>query len=76
VYFSRNGKVFEVEWEISGVPEYDFLLWWETDCKRWVHPDESPTTEEEQREIFQSLKGWLDENGHKTDLPATFQPIA
>ena len=38
LYYKRAGRMLELYTEISGVPEYNFLIW-EEGLEYWVYPD-------------------------------------
>lgn len=69
IYFKEAGRLIEFNWEMSGAPEYDILLWPE-DVKEWILPERMPVPEEKQRTILLALKAWLRKEGMKSDLEA------
>jgi uncharacterized protein YbaR (Trm112 family) len=73
IYHIDNGKVLELDWEISGVPQYDILLEFET-LHSWSIPDGIPIMLEEELTIRRKLLDWLNKKKIRSDLrPARFQ---
>ena len=69
IYFKEAGRLIEFNWEMSGVPRYDVLLWPE-EVKEWIYPERVPIPEDKQRAILLALKAWLRKEGIKSDLEA------
>ena len=59
--------MLEFDWEMSGVPEYDLLLWPEG-VKEWCYPDKAPVSEAKQEQILSELKIWLRKQRLRSDL--------
>jgi hypothetical protein len=66
LYYRTEDLMLEFYTEMSGVPEYHYLIW-EDGMKNWVYPISKPTTSEEQKRISTELVSWLKAQGHKTD---------
>ena len=69
IYFKEAGRLIEFNWEMSGVPQYDVLLWPE-EVKEWIYPERVAVPEEKQRTILLALKTWLGKEGIESDLEA------
>ena len=67
LYYKRAGRMLELYTEISGVPEYNFLVW-EEGLETWVHPNREPVWVEEKKRISQELVFWLRKQGSKTNF--------
>jgi len=66
LYYKTEDQMLEFYTEMSGVPEYHYLIW-EDGLEKWVYPVSEPTTSEEQKRISAELVSWLKVQGHKTD---------
>jgi hypothetical protein len=67
IYYIDNGKVLEIEFEMSGVPQYDLLVYFDT-LKGWTIPRSDPFGFNEQSEIRERLLEWLKSKRIKSDL--------
>lgn len=66
IYYKNTDRLLELYVEMSGVPEYDFLIW-EDVLEKWVYPTTEPTSAKEQKRISKELVAWLKQNNFKTD---------
>ena len=67
IYYIDNGKVLEIYFEMSGVLQYDLLLYFDT-LKGWAIPKNEPFAFKEQSEIRERLLEWLKSKRIKSDL--------
>ena len=67
IYYIDNGKVLEIDFEMSGVPQYDLLLYFDT-LKGWTIPKNEPFAFRQQSEIQERLLAWLKSKRIKSDL--------
>lgn len=67
IYYIDNGKVLEIDYEISGVPQYDLLPYFDN-IETWAIPNGEPLQAEQKAEIRQQLLEWLKTKRIKTDL--------
>jgi hypothetical protein len=67
IYYIDNGKVLEIDFEMSGVPQYDLLLYFDN-LKGWAIPKNEPFAFKEQSEIRERLLEWLKSKRIKSDL--------
>jgi hypothetical protein len=67
IYYVDNGNVLEIEFEMSGVPQYDLLLYFDN-LKGWTIPKNEPFAFKEQSVIKEKLLEWLKNKRIKTDL--------
>ena len=67
IYYIDNGKVLEIGYEISGVPQYDLLPYFDN-IETWAIPNGEPVHPKQKVEIRQQLIAWLKTKGIKTDL--------
>ena len=67
IYFKEDGRMIEFDCEMSGVPEYDILLW-PGSVKEWHYPEKSLIPEARQTEILEGLKIWLRKQKLRSDL--------
>lgn len=67
IYYIDNGKVLEISYEISGVPQYDLLPYFDN-IETWAIPNGEPLHAKQKAEIRQQLIAWLKTKGIKTDL--------
>ena len=67
LYDKNAGRMLELYTEISGVPEYHFLVW-EEGLEHWVYPDREALWIEEKKRISKELLYWLRKQGHKTNF--------
>jgi hypothetical protein len=67
IYFKEDRHMLEVYWEMSGVPQYDFLLSREG-LGEWCYPEVAKVTSIRQTEILADLRAWLRERKMRTDL--------
>ena len=59
--------MLEIYTEISGVPEYDFLIW-EEGLEDWVYPNRESLSELEKERISKELVFWLRRQRFKTNF--------
>ena len=67
LYYKSENRMLELYTEISGVPEYHFLIW-EDGLEYWVYPNREPVSAKDQNRISEELLSWLKGQGHKTDF--------
>jgi hypothetical protein len=67
IYYIDNGKVLEIDFEMSGVPQNGLLLYFDT-LKGWTIPKNEPFALKEQSEIREKLLEWLKSKRIKSDL--------
>jgi hypothetical protein len=67
LYYKDAGRMLELYTELSGVPEYHFLIW-EEGLEAWVYPNRESLSTEEKTRISQELGYWLRKQGHKTNF--------
>ena len=65
IYYSFNGKVSEVFWEMSGSPESDIQVS-PAGFNEWVWPKTEKTTPDERQYIEVAVTTWLAERGYRT----------
>jgi hypothetical protein len=58
ILYRREARILELYWEMSGVPEYDILLWLE-DARTWTHPEKEKIEPDERAQIVKELEVWL-----------------
>lgn len=68
IYYIDNGKVLEIDWEISGVPKYDILLSFD-DLTTWSIPENLSITPEDKAVIRLQFQEWLKKKKIRADLP-------
>lgn len=67
IYYREHGKILELMWEMSGVPEYDILL--NTfGLRSWVWPEKQPVSEEDRVRIRAALVEWLARANYRAEL--------
>lgn len=67
IYYIDNGRVLEIDFEMSGVPGYDLLLYFDT-LKGWTIPKGESFASSEQSIIKEKLLEWLKSKRIKSDL--------
>lgn len=67
IYYIDNGKVLEIDFELSSGQKYDMLLSFET-VKHWTKPFEQPFSKKEKDAVRAKLFAWLKKKQLKTDL--------
>jgi hypothetical protein len=58
ICYRRKNKILELYWEMSGVPQYDILLWI-GDIQTWTQPENERIEETELDEIMTELEAWF-----------------
>jgi hypothetical protein len=58
IYFIEDRKVLEIDFEISGVKQYDILIFYDIVCD-WVLPNKTRVSEGQKAEIRERLVEWL-----------------
>ena len=66
IYFRSGDRVLEIYVEMSGVPEYDMLVW-PDGLDTWVYPEGVPLTADERTEVRNQFSTWLSQQKFKTD---------
>ena len=69
IYFTESVKLCEIYVEISGVRDYDMLVYF--DHLDWTLPEKKRLTKEEEKVLKGKLEIWLNENKIRTDLNAS-----
>lgn len=67
IYYIENGKVCEIYWEISGIPQYDILVRFDV-VDAWVLPTKQPFAADEKKKIERALILWLKEENIRADI--------
>jgi hypothetical protein len=67
IYYIDNGKVLEIGFEMSGVREYDLLLYFDN-IENWAIPKDEPLSANQRTAIKEQLLEWLKAKRIKTDL--------
>jgi hypothetical protein len=67
IYHVDNGKLCEIDFEISGVKQFDILIYFDS-LKEWLLPDKKALTPVEKLHIKEKLLLWLDSKKIKADL--------
>lgn len=67
IYYIENGRVLEIDFELSSGKKYDMLLAFET-IKHWTKPFEHPFTKKEKDAVRAKLVAWLKKKQLRTDL--------
>lgn len=67
IYFVENGKFCEIDFEISGVSQYDILVFFDG-LSEWVFPSKKEMTNVEKEVIKEKLVIWLKIKKIKPDL--------
>jgi len=58
VYYVEDGKICELDYEISGAPEYDFLFNYDR-LNEWFFPEQVTMSEETKNNIKVKFVDWL-----------------
>ena len=66
IYFSENGKLCEIYVEMSGVSEYDMLVYFSN--LFWLLPEKKRLTKLEENNLKVELMIWLKDKNIKSDL--------
>ena len=67
IYFVDNGKVCELYYEISGVKEYDILIWFDQ-LNDWFLPKTETITTIDKQKIKKELQSWLDSKNIRAEF--------
>ena len=67
-----KNKIAEVYVEMSGVPEYDGLVWLE-DLKEWKEPKGVKITKEEEDRILKAILVWESNHRIRLDIPLSIR---
>jgi hypothetical protein len=67
IYFVEKGKFCEIDLEISGVSQYDILIFFDG-LSEWVFPSKKEMTDTEKEEIKEKLVIWLKIKKIKAEL--------
>lgn len=67
IYYIDNGRVLEIGFEMSGVPQYDLLLFFDS-IETWSIPKGEPLNVNQKTQIRDQLLEWLKTKRIKTDL--------
>ena len=67
IYYVENDKLCEIEFEISGVKEFDILLYFDS-FNKWLLPQLVEFTYLEKKAIKEKLIVWLKAENIKADL--------
>lgn len=69
ITYETTGHKIEIDWEMSGVSQYDILLA-PVDLREWNEPKGVAIPIETQIEILQKLREWAKKQKLKTDIDA------
>jgi len=67
IYYVESGKVCEFDFEISRVPEYNFIFYFDY-LNSWFLPQNLSITTEEKERIILQFMAWLKKEKIKGDL--------
>jgi len=67
IYYIEDGKVLEIEFEISGVKQYDIIIFYDSACN-WALPSQVKISELEKTQIRERLIEWLKFKKIRADL--------
>ena len=67
IYYVEKGKICELYYEISGVKEFDILIWFEQ-LNEWIFPERKPIKIEEKEAIKEKLVDWLMQKRTRAEL--------
>lgn len=67
IYFVEKGKICEIDFEISGVSQYDILVFFDG-LSEWVFPSKNEMTDIEKEVIKEKLIIWLKTKKIKAEL--------
>jgi hypothetical protein len=67
IYYIDNGKLLEIEFELSGAPQYDLLPYFDN-IETWAVPNGEPLLAKQKAEIRQQFLAWLKTKRIITDL--------
>jgi hypothetical protein len=67
IYYIDDGSVLEIGFEMSGVPQYDLLLFFDT-IETWNIPKGKPLNANQKKQIRDQLLQWLKTKGITADL--------
>lgn len=67
IYYAESGKVCEFDFEISGVPEYDLIFYFDT-LNNWFFPINLSINMEDKERIRLQFIDWLKSRKIKGDL--------
>ena len=67
IYYVEKGKICELYYEISGVKEFDILIWFDQ-LSNWILPERKPIKFEEKEAIKEKLVDWLKQKKIRAEL--------
>ncbi|RZK39764.1 MAG: hypothetical protein EOO90_17460 [Pedobacter sp.] len=67
IYHVNDGKLCEIDYEISGVAYYDILIYFDG-TKEWLLPEKRALSSVERTDISEKLKLWLTKKNIKAEL--------
>lgn len=67
IYYVDKGKLCEIDLEISGVQQYDILIYFDN-LKEWILPNKKVMTPVEKLDIKEKLKLWLYQEKLKAEI--------
>ena len=67
IYFVDQGKTCEIYYEISGVKEYDILIWFDK-LNEWILPHLEAINPIDKQRIKSELQKWLDSKKIRAEL--------
>lgn len=67
IYYVENGRVCEIEYELSGVKEFDILINFDQ-LEEWFLPNNSMISPNEKAFIKEKLNAWLKEKKIRADI--------
>ncbi|MBI2812919.1 MAG: hypothetical protein HYX71_01385 [Opitutae bacterium] len=66
IFYKRDEHVLELYWEMSGVPDYDILLWID-ESYFWTYPKKEKIEDTERDQIIRALDLWLRKENLRSD---------
>lgn len=67
IYHVDNGRLCEIDFEISGVKQYDILIYFDG-LQEWLLPDKKAMTSVEKISVREKLALWLDKKKINAEL--------
>jgi hypothetical protein len=67
IYYVESGRILEINYEISGVPQYDLLIYFDA-VDEWALPVKKSISFAEKETIKERLKAWFDERKIRAEL--------
>jgi hypothetical protein len=67
IYYVNNKRICEFEYELSGVNEFDFFIYFDS-LNNWLFPIIQPINGEEKKQIKVELQQWLQKKKIKAEF--------